>query len=55
MPAVYFKMKKNEKSPWEKRYVNSINNMLFGKPKKKSKWMYFLLILFIVLLGLFLN
>lgn len=55
MNSVSFKMKKNEKTPWEKRYLHSTNTMLFGKPKKKLKWHYLILILAILLVGLLLN
>lgn len=48
-------MKKNEKTPWEKRFQHSTNTVLFGKPKKKSKWMYVLVIVLILLLGFILN
>lgn len=55
MSVLHFKLKKKKKTPWEKRYKNSINNMLFGKPKKNSRWMYLLIIALIILLGFLLR
>jgi len=55
MTTLYFKMKKSEKTPWEKRYLRSTNTMLFGKPKKKSRGIYILIIVLILLLGFLLN
>ncbi|EMR03638.1 hypothetical protein ADICEAN_01235 [Cesiribacter andamanensis AMV16] len=43
------------KTPWRKRYKYGINTQLFGKPGKKSRWLYGLLLLVMVLLGLLLE
>ena len=51
MDVLYFKMGKAGKTPWERRYLHSTNNVLFGKPKKRSKWVYLLVIVLILALG----
>lgn len=51
MDILYFKMGKAGKSPWERRYQHATNTVLFGKPKKKNKWVYFLVIVLILVLG----
>jgi len=48
-------IKKSTKSPWERRYKHAVNNILFGKPKKKSTLPYILVIIFILLLGFLFN
>ena len=55
MKTLSYKMKKDEKTPWEKRYNLATNTLLFGKPKKKAKWPYLLVIVFILLLGFLFN
>jgi hypothetical protein len=55
MTILNFKMKKNEMSPWEKRYLRSTNTMLFGKPKRKSRKLYIMIIVLILLLGFLFN
>ena len=52
MDVLYFKMEKPGKTPWERRYMHSTNTLLFGKPKKRSKWVYLLVIVLILALGL---
>lgn len=51
MNVFNFKMEKTGKTPWEKRYLHSTNNLLFGKPKKRAKWMYLIMIVLILALG----
>jgi len=51
MDVLYFKMGKAGKTPWERRYLHSTNTILFGKPKKRSKWVYVLVIAIILALG----
>ena len=51
MDILYFKMGKAGKSPWERRYQHATNNVLFGKPKKKNKWVYLVVIGLILVLG----
>ncbi|HLU89942.1 MAG TPA: hypothetical protein VKZ51_08940 [Cyclobacteriaceae bacterium] len=55
MNTVLFKIKKETKTPWERRYQLALNNILFGKPKKRSTLPYFLIIVFILLLGFVFN
>lgn len=52
MDILNFKMGKVGKTPWERRYQHSTNTVLFGKPKKKTKWAYFVVIALILMLGL---
>jgi nicotinamide riboside transporter PnuC len=51
MDVLYFKMEKPGKTPWERRYQHATNNVLFGKAKKKNKWVYLLVIGLILILG----
>lgn len=51
MDVLYFKMGKAGKTPWERRYLHSTNTVLFGKPKKRNKWVYVLVIALILVLG----
>jgi hypothetical protein len=43
------------KTPWQKRYELAINNRLFGLPPKGYRWLYALLIVLVLLLGLLLE
>ena len=55
MDILSFKMGKVGKTPWERRYLHSTNTLLFGKPKKKNRWVYVLVIALILLLGFLFN
>jgi hypothetical protein len=43
------------KTLYEKRAKYSLNNYIFGKPKRKNRWVYFLLFLIFLGIGLILN
>lgn len=42
------------KTQFEKRYKYSLDRIVFGNPKKKVRWFYFVLLVLIVIFGLIL-